>query len=119
MEEIPESLLDIINIPSVGPKKAKLFFEELNIKIPSELYQAAKDGQLEKFPGIQNKTIEKIIKGNGIVEKGQERNNRVTADHIAAGIVSELSGLRSIKQIDIAGSFRRCQETVGGSVKPG
>jgi len=111
-KEIPESLLEIINIPSVGPKKAKLFYEKLNIKSPSELLKAAQDGQLEKLPGIQNKTIEKIIKGIGIVEKGQERINRGAADHIASGIVSELSGLKSVKQIDVAGSFRRCQETV-------
>ena len=112
IKEIPESLLEITNIPSVGPKKAKLFYEELNIKTPSELLKAAQDGKLEKLPGIQSKTIEKIIKNIGIVEKGQERINRGTADHIAAGIVSELSGLKSVKQIDVAGSFRRCQETV-------
>ena len=43
-QEIPESLLDVMKVPSVGPKKAKLFFEELKIKSVDDLKKAPEAG---------------------------------------------------------------------------
>ena len=44
-KEIPEGLLDLVNIPSVGPKKAKLFYDHLGTKSMSDLQKAAQGGQ--------------------------------------------------------------------------
>lgn len=111
--EVPETLLDIVDIPTVGPKKAKLFFDKLKITTVAQLREAATAGRLAELPGIQQKTIDNILHGIGVVAKGMERINRGTADQIAAQIVAALQALSTVKKIDVAGSYRRGRETMG------
>ncbi len=111
-KEIPETLLDVVKIPSIGPKKAKLFFDELGVKTVEDLRKAAEGGKLVGLPGIQGKTIEKILSGIKIVKEGRERMNLGDATELAEAIVGELKKLKEIKEISVAGSLRRQKETV-------
>ena len=77
-QEVPESLLQVMEIPSVGPKKAKLFFTKLNIKDVDGLEKAASAEKLVGLEGIKEKTIEKILDGIKIVKQGQQRMYSVT-----------------------------------------
>src|SRR3989338_2089508 len=63
LEEIPESLLEVVSVPSIGPKKARLFFETLKIKSLEDLRRAAEGGRLQGLVGIQERTIENILRG--------------------------------------------------------
>lgn len=111
--EVPETLLAVTEIPTVGPKKAKLFFDKLKITSVDDLRQAARAGRLEGLPGIQQKTIDNILHGIEVVEKGMERMNRGTADQIAGEVIAALKEVPGVKRIDVAGSFRRGRETIG------
>lgn len=112
IQEIPETLFDVINIPSMGPKKAKLFWEKLNITNVEELYRAAQGGRLLGLPGIKEKTIENILKGIKVVQAGQERMNLGTATQIAEQFRAALKKLPEVKTIAVAGSLRRMRETI-------
>lgn len=61
--EIPESLLDLLAIPDVGPKKAALFWKELNITTVDKLEAAAKAGKIRELPGMGEKTEARILAG--------------------------------------------------------
>ena len=113
IKEIPETLLDVMNIPSVGPKKAKLFFDELKIKNIDDLQKAAQQGTLLTLPSVKEKTVENILKGIDVVRQGQSRMNLGKATDIADGIVQTLKNLPGVKKISLAGSLRRGCETVG------
>ena len=93
LTEIPEGLLSIVNVPSVGPKKARLFYDQLNIKSVAELEKAATSGKLLGLPGIQEKAIENILRGIRLVKEGQERMNIGWADEIAQKIIAKLKML--------------------------
>ena len=110
--EIPESILDLVNIPSVGPKKAKLFWEHLKISSVEQLAQAAESGKLLGLPGIKDKTIENILRGIRVVKEGQERMNIALASEIAEQFVSALKKIPKVKEISLAGSLRRMRETI-------
>lgn len=110
--EIPESLLELVQVPSVGPKKAKLFYDELGIKDLEGLQIAAEKGDLQGLPGIKEKTIENILAGIRIVRAGQERMNLGLAARIADEIIEQLKKLKEVKQICPAGSLRRMRETI-------
>lgn len=112
IKEIPESLLELTAIPSVGPKKVKLFYEQLGIKDTAGLRAAAEAGQLLGLPGIKEKTVENILGGLKIVKEGQERMNLGTATAVADGIIAALRAMKEVKQISPAGSLRRQHETV-------
>lgn len=111
-KEIPESVLDLVKIPTVGPKKAKLFFDQLGVKTVEDLKKAAEGGKLAGLPGVQDKTIEKILSGIRIVKEGRERMNLGDATEVADAIVGELKKLKEVKEISVAGSLRRQKETV-------
>lgn len=109
---IPPGLLDLLNIPSIGPKTAGLLYKELNIKNLADLETAIKKGKLSNIFGIKEKTIENIMKGIGIVKKGKERLTLAQATLIAQAFIGELEKLKEVKSISSAGSLRRQKETV-------
>lgn len=110
---IPEGLLELLNIPSVGPKTAKLFYEKLKIKSIPELEKAARDGLLLGLEGIKEKTVENILKGLALLKKGRERMDLATAIAAANELIKGLKDkIPDLKQISACGSLRRMKETV-------
>lgn len=112
IKEIPESIFEIMEVPSVGPKKAKLFFDQLKIKNLEDLRQAAETGKLLDLEGIKEKTVENILQGIKILQAGRERMNLGTATRLAEEIVGALQEIKEVKRIEVAGSLRRQKETV-------
>jgi len=109
---IPEGLLDLLNIPSVGPKTAKLLYEKLKIKNISDLEGAIRKNKLGGIFGIKEKTIENISKGIELLKRGKERMTLARAVLVADEFVNALKKLPLVKKISTAGSLRRQKETV-------
>ena len=49
-EELPPNVLELLEVPGMGPKTVKAAVEELNIASVAELEQAALDGRLAQLP---------------------------------------------------------------------
>jgi DNA polymerase (family 10) len=111
-KSIPEGLLELLKVPSIGPKTAKLLFDELKIKGIEDLEKAIEKNKLSGLPGIKEKTIENILKGIAIVKRGQERMTIAEALIIADEFTAPLEKLPEVKKIATAGSLRRRKETV-------
>jgi DNA polymerase (family 10) len=109
---IPKGLLDLLNIPSVGPKTAKILYEKLKIKDISDLEKAIKKNKLQGIFGIKEKTVENISKGIELLKRGRERMTLAQAIQVADEFVSALKKLPEVKKISVAGSLRRQKETV-------
>ena len=109
---IPEGLLDLLNIPSIGPKTAKLLYEQLKIKNVQGLENAIKKNKLKGIFGIKEKTIENIAKGIEILKKGRERMTLARAAMVGEEFIKALKKLPQVKKITLAGSLRRQKETV-------
>ncbi len=111
-KEIPESLLELVRIPSVGPRTAKLLFQELKITNVEMLEKAAQAGRLLDLPGIKEKTVENILKGIRLLKSGQERMDLATATYLSEQFVEALEKIPQVRQISVAGSLRRGKETI-------
>lgn len=109
---IPPGLLDLLNISSIGPKTAKLLYEQAKVKSVAGLEKAIKKGKLAGIPGIKNKTIENISKGIALFKKGKERMTLAQAVLAAEPFLRALDKLPQVKNISAAGSLRRQKETV-------
>ncbi|OGX42723.1 MAG: hypothetical protein A3H41_01980 [Omnitrophica WOR_2 bacterium RIFCSPLOWO2_02_FULL_45_28] len=109
---IPEGLMDLLNIPSVGPKHARLFHQKLKIKSIAGLEKAARQGKLLELEGIKEKTVENILKGIALLEKGRERMDLATAILTADEFITPLKSLSYVKKIAACGSLRRMKETI-------
>ncbi len=113
-QEVPESLAELTQIPDLGPKKVKLFWEELGITTIAELEKAAKEGKLAKLPGMGEKSQAKVL--TGIEALSRRQTGRLPLGEVwdfAQSQVAFLRGLPGVAAVEIAGSFRRRRETVG------
>lgn len=111
-KSIPEGLLELLDIPSIGPKTAKLLYEKLKIKNIADLENAIKKNKLKQLAGIKEKTISNIQKGIDIVKKGSQRMTIAQAEMVASEFLNSLQSLPEIKKIIPAGSLRRQKDTV-------
>ncbi len=112
-DEIPPSLVDIMHINGVGPKKAKLFWEELDITTVDALKTAAEEGKLAGLKGMGKKSEQKILDGIEALARRTGRTPIGTALPAAQEILEHLLALPEAIEGAIAGSIRRGRPTIG------
>jgi DNA polymerase (family 10) len=110
---IPPGVVELMNVPGVGPKTAKLLYERQGIRSVARLEALARAGRLAGLPGIQAKTEANILKGIALVRKGQERMPLGKALPLAEELASALRRVPAIARAEVAGSVRRRKETIG------
>jgi len=111
---VPPGLLELLRIPGLGPKRVKLFHEQLKVNSARDLKDALEKGQLAKLPGIGPKLLDKIREGvSDSATTAQTRMVLHEAEQYARAIVEYLNAGGGIDEIDVAGSFRRRKETIG------
>ncbi len=110
---IPQGVLELLKVPGLGPKKAKLFYDKLGITSTDDLEKAILQGRLAGLPGIKKKTEENILSGIAVLRKGSGRTPLGRALPLAEDIVRRLKDAAPVGQIEIAGSIRRRRETIG------
>lgn len=111
-KKVKPVLLDMLNIPGVGPKTAKLLYGKLKIKSLKDLEKKAKAHKISGLPGVKDKTEENILKGLDFLKKDVGRMRLDVAFMTAQYIVSELEKHPQVKEISPAGSLRRMKETI-------
>lgn len=111
-KEVPEGLSMLLSVPSLGPKTAKLFFERLKVKDLETLEQLAREHKLSGLPGIKEKTEENILKGIEMLKRGMERQPLGKVLPVANDILQYLKSKAPIRKLIIAGSIRRCKDTI-------
>ncbi|MFC1514506.1 DNA polymerase/3'-5' exonuclease PolX [Candidatus Omnitrophota bacterium] len=109
---LPSGLIDMLDIPGLGPKTVKLIHERRKISTIKALEKAARKGRLKSLPGIQEKTEENIIKGIALLQEGRARTPLPAAMAIADEFIAALRRLKQVKTIAACGSLRRRRETV-------
>ena len=62
-EQVPVGVLDLLAIPDVGPKTAKLLWEHLGVTSVGEAEQAARAGKIRTLPGMAARSEERILQG--------------------------------------------------------
>ncbi len=111
--EVPRAILELMSVPGLGPKTAKMIYDKLGIDSIEKLEEAARSHKLQQLPKIREKTEKNILKGIEFLKKSKGRIPLGIAWPVACDIVKALSALKEVKKIDTAGSLRRCKETIG------
>lgn len=113
LAKIPPKLLDLLQIPGMGPKGVKAVYDKLNVTGIPDLKNAIETGSLAQLPGFGDKKAAVIARGITYLEKstGRIRLDQATE---AAGIVGAmLRSYSELLKIQTAGSLRRRAETIG------
>lgn len=111
-KKTPAVLLEMVTIPGMGPKTAKLLYSKLKIRSIPDLEKKARAHKISGLPGIKDKTEENIIKGIEFIKKKKGRMLLSTAAYAANEVLERLKRLKEVKKISPAGSLRRQKETV-------
>lgn len=110
---LPESVVELMHIQGLGPKKAKLVYDSLGVKSVEELYQAALGHRLRDLPGMGPKSEANILRGIQLHEQQISRLLLIQAVPNAEAIIKYLRALPEVVDVAPAGSLRRWQETIG------
>jgi DNA polymerase (family 10) len=113
LDEIPRSLIDLMRLPGVGPRKAKKLWEELQICSVDELEEAAKAGRIATVAGFGAKTQEKILAGIADWRRHTSRMILVEAERFVEPLAGYLRAIPEVERLEVAGSYRRRRETIG------
>jgi len=113
LAKVPRSLLDLLQLQTVGPQKVRLFFQQANIRSVDELEAAAKEGRLRTLPGMSEKSEENILKAIEVFRRAAGRFRLDTAYETAEVLTAWLRDYKAVEEVTPAGSLRRGRETVG------
>ncbi|HEY5671747.1 MAG TPA: DNA polymerase/3'-5' exonuclease PolX [Anaerolineales bacterium] len=111
--EVPVSLVELLQVPDLGPKKVSLFWRELDITDLPGLEAAARAGKLRGLPGMGEKSEAKIIAG---IESLSRRTTRIPLGRawpFAQQLIKSLGDIPGVVAVEAAGSLRRMRSTVG------
>jgi len=109
----PPGLLEMLQIPGLGPKKIKALNEQLGIKTVEELEAACKAGKVAALKGFGEKTAVNICEG---INRRRAYSSRHLISEALALSESLLEALRSnpaVIRCSTAGSLRRHREVIG------
>jgi DNA polymerase (family 10) len=112
-KEVPMSVEALLQIPGLGPKRVKALYHSLGIKSVKQLEQAVRAGKVRSLPGFGvgiEHNILAVIEANRGIEK---RFLRATVIPYAEALVTYLKRTKGVKDVVMAGSYRRGRETVG------
>jgi DNA polymerase (family 10) len=113
LAKVPRSLLDLLQLQTVGPQKVRLFYRQANIHNVDELEAAAKEGRLRGLPGMSEKSEENILKAIEVFRRAAGRFRLNTAMETAEVLAAWLRDSKAVEEVTPAGSLRRGRETVG------
>src|SRR6266566_8570080 len=111
--KLPAGLLDLLRIPGLGPKRVKLLHKKLKVTSAADLVVALDKGRIQKLKGFGPKIEEKMRTGLGAAQVTERRMLLNEAETQAEALVTYLKEGGGIKEIAVAGSYRRRRETIG------
>ena len=112
-EEVPLSLIDLLQVPDVGPRKVALFWKQAGVTNLAELEAAARAGKLRVLPGMGEKSEARILGGIEALGRRSKRMLLGAAWPIAHRWLDWLRQQPGVQRAEAAGSLRRWRSTIG------
>ncbi len=111
--ELPAGLLDMIEIPGVGPKRAHQLYYQLEISGVEDLKKALQEKKVQGLEGFGPKLAQNLREAVARYESFQERMKINEADRLAEKIAEHLEKKSELyHKYKSAGSLRRRKELV-------
>jgi DNA polymerase (family 10) len=112
-KEVPRTLVQLVRLDGVGPKKARKLWEELGIESVEGLEAEIEKGTIEELSGFGAKSVEKM---KGAIEEYRHNRGRflrAEAEELIRGLLEHMESAPHVDRLEVAGSYRRRKETVG------
>jgi DNA polymerase (family 10) len=111
--KIPLEVVSLTELQGLGPKRVGTLFQVLGVKNRADLETAARAGKLRDLPGFGEKIEQNVLRAIAGSSQWSGRMLLASAWPVAHALADHMRDVRGVKQVDLAGSFRRRKETVG------
>lgn len=115
-KELPLEMPDLIKIQGLGPRKIKVLYEKLGVTSIGLLRKAAEEKKIQSLYGFGKAMEKNILEEINRIKKKKGEKERVKisiAEQIARPLLVYLRREEGIRDLEVAGSYRRRKETVG------
>ncbi len=113
--KFPQGLVEMLRLEQLGPRTVKTLHDELGVKTLKQLQEAAEKTRVKELEGFGKKTQRAIL--NEIKRHTERdtggRTRLDIAEEVAEPLRDFLQDVKGVKEVTIAGSYRRRKETVG------
>lgn len=111
-KSVPAGVLDMLRVPSLGPKKVHLLWKEKKITTLKALESACRNEKLSPIKGFGKKTEEKILGGILFLQKHAGKFRLGDAWPRAMELLDFMRNCPEVDRAELAGSIRRSKEVV-------
>ncbi|MDD5600704.1 MAG: DNA polymerase/3'-5' exonuclease PolX [Actinomycetota bacterium] len=108
----PPGLVEMLSIPTLGPKRIKYLYDNLGISNIGELEYACVENRLVDLPNFGKKTQENILKGIEFIKKYKGRYLYANIIDEAEAVHEKIKNFKYVKRASLGGSVRRKKEVV-------
>ena len=110
---IPPGLMEMLEIPGLGPKKIQALHQKLGIDSVEKLEAACQSGKVAGLDGFGDKTQSNILEGIGRRRTYAAKHWLSDALRAAEPMLENLRGHPAVIRCSAAGSLRRFKEVIG------
>ena len=111
--EFPEGVVELKDVPGVGPKTALKISRDLGVTNLEGLEAALKEGAVAALPGLGEKAAANILRHLQTLRTKDRRISLGRALSMFEDVASALRGVPGLHRLEAAGSLRRRRETIG------
>ncbi|HUZ75394.1 MAG TPA: DNA polymerase/3'-5' exonuclease PolX [Stellaceae bacterium] len=113
-KKTPQIARELLKLPGLGPKRVRALCDELEVRTLEQLHRAVLDGRVRELPGfgagIEGKLRDAL---EAHAEAPPARLKLALAESYVEPLLAHLRGAPGVDKVVVAGSYRRCQETIG------
>lgn len=112
-KKLPIEMSELRKVPGLGVRTAKLLYDSLGICNLEDLHKAVGDQKIREVSGLGIKSEKLFQAGLEFLEKQKGRYPLGQVWVIAEKLKKQLSDSQLFSELELVGSFRRRQDTVG------
>jgi len=110
--QVPQGIMEVLEVPSLGPRTARRFWLEAGVSDLSTLRAALDDGRLERLPRMGAKSAAKLSEGLERLERSRRQLRLGSAVRLSEAFVRAVRQKQGIARAEYAGAARRGCEQV-------
>lgn len=107
------ALVRLLTIPGLGPKRVRALNDTLGVRTIDQLARAARAGRIRELAGFGEKSEQNILRALVSRAGASGRLSLAVAAQYAESLATYLRATPGVGAVVVAGSYRRCRETVG------
>ncbi len=112
-QQIPSGLLELTQLPEVGPRRARQLYEQLGIASIEALEEACREHRVAALKGFGPKREQALLAAVRLWKESRRQLHVHTALREAQRWRELLLALPEVAQVSVTGTLRRFAETIG------